>query len=117
MTSYKRPCVCPGVVKNFSINFEVSLSDPNICFLSGYSYENYSCVNIVPVDIQDNVYRINNLEDAGKVGLQFMSLHLIRRIVGGGLSVTMAMKSFMYSITSHPHTSTDLKYWNVALIN
>jgi len=69
------------------------------------------------VDIQVNVYRINNLEDAGKVGLQFMSLRLIRRVVLGGLSVIMAVKSFMYSITSHPHTGTDLKYRNVALTN
>lgn len=69
------------------------------------------------MDIQVNVYRINNLEVAGKVGLQFMSLHLIRRIVGGGLSVIMAMKSFMYSTTSHPHTGADLKYRNVTLIN
>jgi len=69
------------------------------------------------VDIQVNVYRMNNLEDVGKVGLQFMSLRLIRRVVGGGLSVIMAMKAFMYSITSHPRTDTDLKYRNVALTN
>jgi lipoate-protein ligase A len=69
------------------------------------------------VDIQINVYRINNLEDAGKVGLQFMSLHIIRRLVGGGGSVIMAMKSFMYSVSSHSPTGTDLKYRNVALIN
>lgn len=61
------------------------------------------------MDIQVNVYRTNNSEDAGKVGLQFMSLRLIRRIVGGGLSVIMAMKSFMCSITSRSHTGTDLK--------
>jgi len=41
VTSYKRPYVCPGFVKNFSINFEVSLSDPSIGLLSGYNYENY----------------------------------------------------------------------------
>jgi len=41
VASYKRPSVCPGVVKIFSINFEVSLSDPSIGLLSGCSYENY----------------------------------------------------------------------------
>jgi hypothetical protein len=104
MTSYKRPSVCPGVIKTLTWTSKRPFSIPTSDSFQGIATRNICELTLSPWI--SNLKFTEYLENAGKSWLQFMSLHLFCRMVGGGLSVITAIQSSVYSFTSHPHTGT-----------